>query len=200
MEIFLTPLSELIINAKKVGNLHDLRNSDLLKLEAEASQTRPNVLLNELSKFPEEGNIEIMDDLIDRSLQFRIDELLNENRSFRKHEAIELIIKECPLYKDRILKFMKKSFNHNIDVVKSKLDDSQNIKFEKALAKEDLKDLETLNENRNIDAIKAIGVVNRSHNNLLKYIKKKSSEISLRNNLASTSHVEDTMNLFELIL
>jgi len=93
---------------------------------------------------------------------------------------------------------MRETYAQRIDDLSLSFSDKQNSKFIKALAREDIKDLESLSENRSIDQIKAATTINTSHNNLLQEIKRKSSTISVnKKELSSTDQLDDTMNLFD---
>jgi len=64
----------------------------------------------------------------------------------------------------------------------------------KQLAKEDLKEMQSLSENRSIDKIKTLRSVNRSHNNLLESIKNRTNK-SDNPNLSSTNNPDSTESL-----
>jgi uncharacterized protein YrrD len=76
--------------------------------------------------------------------------------------------------------------------IESKLSDKNLEKFRKANLREDLNELQSLGEDRNINKIKTLKSVNRSHSNLLEEIKKAKTK-----NTANTDQYENTMNLFE---
>jgi len=64
----------------------------------------------------------------------------------------------------------------------------------KQLAKEDLKEMQSLSENRSIDKIKTLRSVNRSHSNLLESIKNRTNK-SDNPNLSSTNSPDSTESL-----
>jgi len=64
----------------------------------------------------------------------------------------------------------------------------------KQLAKEDLKEMQSLSENRSIDKIKTLRSVNRSHNNLLESIKNRTNK-SDNPNLSSTNSPDSIESL-----
>jgi hypothetical protein len=200
----ITSVTDLFNKAKNVKNLKDLSDIDLLKLEAAAEDTKPDILFEKISELHPQENNEILDDLMDRSISTRINEILKDNHGMRKNKVVEKIIQENPLQKDKIISFMDRTYTENLDVIQSRFNDKQKSKLKELLALEDLKDRESLSETRNTDQIKALSVINTTHKNLLSGIKKKSSEMSLNrkdnnlhDNIASNDKMNDTMNLFE---
>jgi hypothetical protein len=155
--------------------------------------------------------LDTINDLLDRSIKNRVDVILNTQPGIRRTEVIEKIINENPLNKSNIIKYMKESYFDHVEYVRSKLDEKNVQKFEKALTKEDFKDLESLSENISVDKINAATILNASHNNLLSEIKRKSSmmsinnsssqtqhpDVNVNNSSSQTQHHDDTMNLFE---
>jgi len=201
----ITSVTDLFNKAKNVKNLKDLSDTDLWKLKAAAEDTKPDILFDKISELHPQENNEILDDLMDRSISTRINEILKDNHGMRKNKVVEKIIQENPLQKDKIISFMDRTYTENLDHIQSIFNDKQNNKLKELLTIEDLKDRESLSETRNTDQIKALSVINSSHKNLLSGIRKKSSEMSLNrkdnnlhDNIASNDKMNDTMNLFEL--
>jgi len=111
------------------------------------------------------------------------------------------LIKENPNHKDEIFKVVNRTFEEQINRIRSKLTGKQLEKFDKVLTSEDLIELQTLaDDNRSIDDIKAVKAANRSHINFLSEIKRKSSKISMKegfNTENNDNKLDDTMNLFD---
>jgi hypothetical protein len=105
--------------------------------------------------------------------------------------------------------------------LKSKLCAKDIQKLDDTLTKEDLKEIQSLGDNKTIDQIKAISSVNNFHNDHLNNIKRRASQMSINNptypgqietifqepsssnnqssskSVSDTTHLDDTMNLFE---
>jgi hypothetical protein len=82
------------------------------------------------------------------------------------------------------------------------LSDKNLSKFYRELQKEDLKDIESLGENKTIDQIKTLRAINKSHDNFLHELKTKASKSSIRQTSNenfddnNTQQFDDTMDLF----
>ena len=170
-----------------------------------------NSLLNEIKN----SN----DSILQKKIDDRIAYLIDDNPALNKQEIIEKLLSENPENKDRILKLVSKSMHNQISLIKSKLSAENIEKFDKLMVKEDLKEIQNLSENKSIDQIKSLASVNSFHADHLHEIKRKSSQMSVNNptytgqietifqepsssnnqssNKADTTHLDDTMNLFD---
>jgi hypothetical protein len=192
-------LKEIIDKSKKLENLDDV---SLFNLKVEAENTTPDILIANLLELPTQGDNSYINDLLDRSVKYNVDKILDENPGIRKNKVVEKLLEQNPEHKDKILYFMKETYSKRIEDISSNLNEKQNKRLLKILAKEDLEDLQLLKENRSIDQIKAVTIINSSHNSLLHDIKHKASLRSIKSkednpNLSSTAHLDDTMNLFD---
>lgn len=190
------PEFHALINKKS-----DLNDNDIKDLETLASKIEPDTIFANLKVSTLDDNIK--NHLYDLSIESKLETIVKANKGLRKHQIIELLLKDSLLNKEGILNFMKRTYNENFEWIKSKLTKKQSIKFEDALLKEDLKDLESLNENRTVETIKAVNLINKSHNNFLNEMKSKTTKIEAiipkkeLENVGSTSQIDDTMELFD---
>lgn len=130
--------------------------------------------------------------LITENLNETLVKYIDDNPGWNKQQLVENLIKNNPQNKDQILECVNLTVTQQLSSIESKLSDKNLEKFRKANLREDLNELQSLGEDRNINKIKTLKSVNRSHSNLLEEIKKAKTK-----NTANTDQYENTMNLFE---
>ena len=118
--------------------------------------------------------------------------MVDDNPGLGKQELIEKLIQQNPSHKDKILSIVSRTVDEQYSLWENKLPKDKLEKAQKYLQKEDLKDIEKVNESRTIDSIKTLKSINRSHSNLLQEIKSKASKSDF-----NTDKLDDTMNLFD---
>jgi len=189
--------SELRKKANK--SLENLDETDQELLEKTIKTLKPDVVLDGIKDF---CNNDYTDSLIINNVDFSIQKIIDKYPGASKQVIIEKLLKQNPLHKDEILRLTKKAMDINISSLKSRLSDKDFNKMEKALTKEDIKEMQSLEGDRTIDQIKTLKHVNRSHISLLNEIKNKPSLSSINTDIEkeqsqfSSNHMEDTMNLF----
>jgi hypothetical protein len=159
--------------------------------------------------------------LLRENIDAAILKIIDQNPGATKQFLVEKLIQDNPLHKNEIFSIVSETVENQMTYFKETLSDKNFAKLTKQLTKEDLKDLYSLDENRSIDQIKTVSSVNKSHNDLLIEIKRKASQMSINNpsypdqikniyqepsinnqesssdKQFSSSHLEDTMNLFD---
>jgi len=156
---------------------------------------KPDVLIDRLSELPNFGEDSYLDSIINRNIDHSIEQMLNNTPNLNKQQLIEKLIQLNPLHKDLILDKVSTSIDRQLANMENSYSEKDFKKIKKVLTTEDLKELQSLGENKTIDQIKTLKAINKSHNNLLSEIKRKSSETSVIDN--STQQLDDTMNLFD---
>lgn len=194
-------LNEILDRAKNFQSLEDLTLSDKEKLES--LKLPPDILIEKLKNRSDYAEDSYIESLITNNIDYSIESIIENNPKSNKQEIIEKLIHDNPENKNKILEIVSKSMNKQINDVKEKLNSKTLKKFEDVLMKEDLKELQSLSENRSEDQIRTLSKLNKSHINLLKEIKSKASQTSLRKetSIDSTSssidQIDNTMNLFD---
>jgi len=208
-----------VINLKTGdGSIKTFRFEDKEELEKTVLDLKPDSLINSLSEY--EGD-EFLDSLVLINVDNAIKKMIDENPTWGKQKLIEKLVQENPLHKDRIFSILSQTFEEQVEIIKNRLSGKDQERFMRGLQKEDIKELQSLSENRSVDQIKALRSVNRSHSNLLAEIKSKPSLSSIKADQLEelkikpsssgikseadkpsfgTSQLDDTMNLFELFL
>nr|YP_009487199.1 hypothetical protein [Russula abietina]AWB36101.1 hypothetical protein [Russula abietina] len=135
--------------------------------------------------------------------------LITTHPKKNKQELVEQLINENPNNKEIILKRVKDTVDSGLDYMVKNLDESEFNEKIDSLMKNDLKERESVNENININKIKILKSVNKSHSNLLDAIKNNSSENlkhvesekriskSSYENTMSNKQFDDTEELFD---
>lgn len=139
--------------------------------------------------------------LILKSVDFTLSRMIDENPGWNKQQLVEKLLKENPIHKDKILETVSLTVDNQIHAFSKLLSTKDFNKMVKVLVKEDIKEMGDLGENRNVEQIKTLAHVNRTHNKLLHEIKTKASQSSLKNPSDNTTdsieQVDNTMNLFD---
>nr|QGP74780.1 hypothetical protein [Russula griseocarnosa] len=191
-------LNEILTKAKSLQSLKDLTTDTQHELIDISSKIKPYVLINKIKELPDFGKNNEYDILINKSVDTQMERIILDNPNLSKKELVEILLFENPENKDEILHSIKSTIDGSMKHWKDKLDSTTWEKASKILMREDLKERETLIDNRTVDQIKVLKHVNKSHSNLLDEIKlKKKSQVNINKSDDSTSHFENTMNLFE---
>jgi hypothetical protein len=177
------PESELI-QSKSLSKMVSGKGSIVSKLsniEKETGVMRIDTLIDVIN---EDAVLDkdLADDLLFTSVDLKLKDLIDENPGRSKQELVELLIKENPNHKDKILSIVNKTMNDQYSYWESRLSEKDLKKLYKALSKEDWNEVALLRENNSIDQIKTLRAINKSHTNLLNEIKKKPSLISIKEN------------------
>lgn len=140
--------------------------------------------------------------LILKSVDFTLSRMIDENPGWNKQQLVEKLLKENPVHKDKILETVSLTVDNQIHAFSKILSTKDYNKMVKVLVKEDVKEMGDLGENRNVEQIKTLAHVNRTHNKLLHEIKSKASQMSLKgsdnnNTNDSIEQFNNTMDLFE---
>lgn len=197
----LVPASEhfktLIEKSHKKGGFENLSTEEQIEIEKVMSKFNTESFMNNVN--PEVMKMDSFYELLNITIDNRVDSLMKERPGIRKHQALEIIVEETPTYRDQLLNYMATVFHKNIDKIKSRLNTEQIKKLDDAILKEDLKDLETLSENRSVKTIKSLKRINKSHSSFLDEIKSKTEEIDpnkRKEMVGSTIQIDETMDLF----
>jgi hypothetical protein len=170
-------------------------------------------------------NSKLIDSILSDNIDNTMEQLIKENPSANKQELIEKLIQDKPLHKDKILEKISRTVDKQIKHLEENLDENSIRKMRRVLTREDLKERESLSENRTIEQIQALNAINRSQSSLLNQIKSKANQMSVNNpsypnqisnisqepsssynqssntdnksSFNTTTHLEDTMNLFD---
>jgi hypothetical protein len=196
----LSRLDKLVNKAKNLQTLEDLNMEDKVLLEYECSIVKPDELINKFKDLPDYAEDSYVDKLITVNIDETIKNMIAEcDGKAGKQYIIEKLLLENPNHKDKILSVVSKTFNEQLNYWENKFSAKDFSRIQKVLLKEDLQELQELGENKTMDQLRTVATVNKSHINLLKEIKTKASQTSLNKKESSfdTSHLEDTMNLFE---
>jgi hypothetical protein len=190
----ITPLENLIKKGTNVENINELIENDQKEILRETDNMRIDTLIEVINNVPD-VNEKFVNSLLDENIDSKLSELITDNPGISKQKAVEMFVQQYPDHKDRILIHVNRTLNRQFDYYDATLSD-------KELQKEDLKEIQSLSEDRTVDQIKALRAVNRSHNNLLLDIKRKASKSSIsQSNKESfdnnSQQFEDTMNLFD---
>jgi len=135
-----------------------------------------------------------IDELILDNVDMAIKKIQVDNPTWNKQQLIEKLIQDNSDHKDKILSIVNRTMEEQIEIWKDKLSPDKFERAMKQLAKEDLKEMQSLSENRSIDKIKTLRSVNRSHNNLLESIKNRTNK-SDNPNLSSTNSPDSIESL-----
>lgn len=175
-------LSKIIKKGQNNWNTEDLKLIDETMLKI-----NPDSFINAIESVTD--NNELKDDLIRKNLDKNLTNLVDSNIGISKQELIQKLISNNPIHKDFILNYVKESLDFQLGELKEKFGDKTYNKIEKALTKEDIKDLQILSHNRSIENIKIAKNINKTHNKLLNEIK--------GNTENTVEHYNNTMDLFE---
>jgi hypothetical protein len=191
-------LTKFINKGKNLQTLEDLKLEDKAIFEYESLQVKPDTLINKLKDLPDYAEDSYIDKVITTNIDENIKKMITESDGkVSKQYIIERLLLENPNHKDKILSVVGKTFDEQLNYWENKFSARDFARLKKGLLKEDLKELQELSENKTIDQIKTVATVNKSHINFLKEIKTKASQTSLNKSSFDTTHLDDTMNLFE---
>ena len=197
-----TPLENLIRKGTSIKNIAELNESDKTNLFKETDNMRIDTLIEIANKVP--GiNESFVDSLLYENIDLQLIEMVKDNPDMSKQNIIEKFIQQNPTHKDKILIHVNKAVNNQMDYLQATLSEKDLAEFNKKLQKADLEEIQTLSEGRSVDQIKALRAINRSHNNLLRDIKRKASQSSISQSSKdgfddnNTQQFDDTMNLFD---
>jgi hypothetical protein len=184
---------KIIMNPNETDKTELIRETDNMRIDTliEIANNVPGI------------NESFVDSLLYEKIDSQLTEMVKDNPGMSKQNMIEKFIQQNPTHKDKILIHVNKTVNDQLDYLQARLSDKDLAKFNKHLATEDLKEIQSLSEDRTVDQIKALRAINRSHNNLLKDIKRKASKSSISQSSKdgfednNSQQFDDTMNLFD---
>jgi hypothetical protein len=193
-------LTELIDKVKSIESLKDLNEKETETLNTLVNKVTPDNLIENLKNYND--NL-VFDSVITATVDNTIMKIQNENPGFNKQQLIEKLIQDNPVHKDIILEKVTTNMEQQLTIWENRLSEKDFKKIRKVLTVEDLKEREALSSNINIDKIKTLRSVNKSHSNLLQELKNKASNVDLKkeksfdNTSSSTEHLDNTMDLFD---
>jgi hypothetical protein len=199
-EIYSNPsrLNKILDKAVNLQSLEDFNLENKTLFEYECSKVKPDELINTLKNRSDYAEDSYIDSVITKNIDENIKNMIEKyNGKESKQYIIEKLLLENPNHKDKILSIVGKTFDEQLEYWENKFSARDFARLKKGLAKEDLKELQNLGENKTIDQIKTVATVNKSHINFLKEIKTKASQTSLNKSSFDTTHLDDTMNLFD---
>jgi hypothetical protein len=179
--------NSLLKSIKNKASFSSIRNKE--DFETVSSKLNPDALIDNLIEHKDD---EYINSVITNNIDNKIQEIIDKNPNANKQEIIEKLIQENHSHKDEILTIVQKSMNKQLEVIETNISEKDTIKLRKQLQKEDIKELQSLAQNRTEDQIRASSYINKTHNELLQEIKSKASNSSF-----NTEHLDNTMNLFD---
>jgi hypothetical protein len=192
------PIEELTVKPlqpeiDEINNLIDLKNlseNQAMSLCGKTVRIKTDELIDILSG---DDNREIKNELIRFNIEDKLLDRVLINPNLTKQEVVYQFISENPRNKDVILEFVREDIDNQFETFKSGLGFENFQKVKERLIQQDLKEIQSLGENKTIDQIKTLKSVNKSHSDLLASIKNQQ-----RSGLNSTQF-QDEMNLFDII-
>ena len=178
-------LNEILDKGKKLQSLEDLSKSNKEKFEEEILKVKPDNLIESLKNRSDYAEDSYIDSIITDRIDNEIEKMLENNKYLTKQEVTEKLIHDNPLHKTEIMSIVRRSMDKQIKDLRSKMSEKEFNKIEGLLRQEDLKEIQSLADNRTEDQIRALSGINRSHNNLLNEIKTKVSQSQLKTLLDS---------------
>lgn len=112
-----TPLSKLL---KEKGSLV----SKLSTIERETGIMRVDTLIDVINSEPEIDK-DLTESLLCDSVDLKLKELIDENPGKSKQELTELLIRENPIHKDKILSIVNKTMNEQYSYWKTKFSEKE---------------------------------------------------------------------------
>jgi hypothetical protein len=185
-------LKAIIHKGESLQTLEDLKNEDKQKFLEASLKVEPDVLINQLKHLPDFVENSYVDSIITRNIDNKIEEIQKESSNINKQQLIEKLIQENPLNKNKILSIVKNSVDKQMESMKQRFSEKDFAKISKIIEREDLNEMMSLSENRTEDQIRTLTSINKSRENFLSEIKRKTSKSSF-----NTDHLDDTMNLFD---
>jgi hypothetical protein len=187
-------LTEIIEKGKSLSSFKDLKKEYKIELERESLTLKPDELIKTFSGLPNFSQDSYLDEIITKNIDHSIEQMLERDPNLNKQQLIEKLIELNPLHKDLILGKVTGSIEKQIAHMEKIYSEKDFDKIKRVLTTEDLAEIQGLGENKTIDQIKTLKAINKSHNNLLEEIKRKSSKTSVIDD--STQKFNDTMDLF----
>jgi hypothetical protein len=173
-------LNEILNKGKKLQTLEDLSESNKAKFKEEILKVKPDNLIESLKNRSDYAEDSYIDSIITDRIDNEIEKMLENNKYLTKQEVTEKLIHDNPLHKTEIMSIVRRSMDKQIENLRGKVSEKEFEKIERLLAQEDLKEIQSLSDNRTEDQIRALSGINRSHNNLLNEIKTKVSQSQLK--------------------
>jgi hypothetical protein len=196
----ITPLKNFELKIDSFSKLNELSKAEREKFYKEIESIDIDELIDTVNTAPN-VNATFINSILDRNVDAKIAKLVQDNPGSSKMQIVEQLIQDNPNNKIEILDIVNKGFMSQVDYMKFNLNPSQLAKFNKQLKKEDLEELKSLSEKRSIDQIRSLQATNRTHNNLLNEIKRKSSKNIVNENKFDEENNDnkfsDTNNLFD---
>ena len=125
-----------------------------------SSKLKPDDLIDNLNEYKDN---EYVESIITANIDNTIKNLIEDNPKASKQQLIETLIQNNPENKEKVLSVVSKTMNDQIETLKNKYSEKEFNKLKKVFEREDLKEIQSLAENRTEDQIRALKSVNKAH-------------------------------------